>query len=241
VIAIYSTFIQRAFDQILQDVCLQNLPVVFALDRAGIVGEDGPTHHGLFDLSYMRAMPNMTITVPKDENELRRMLVLALNHNGPITVRYPRGQGLGVPLEKEINSLVIGQGEELIPGKDILILAVGTMVHPAVQAAETLAADGVEANVINARFVKPLDRDLILDRARTAGRVLCVEENTILGGFGSAVSELLSDHGLANIRVKRLGIPDVFIEHGTQAELRRDIGLDSSGIHKAAFELLKHQ
>ncbi len=242
VIAIYSTFIQRAFDQIVQDICLQNLPVVFALDRAGIVGEDGPTHHGLFDLSFMRAMPNMTIAVPKDENELRRMLIMALDHNGPIVVRYPRGSGLGLPPEETVEPLTVGRAEELRSGKDILILAVGAMVHPVLRAAEFLAdEEGIEANVINARFVKPLDEALILERAQAAGAVLCLEENTILGGFGSAVSELLAESGLSNLRFKRLGIPDIFVEHGTQAELRRDLGLDPSGIRKAALELLKHK
>jgi len=238
VIAIYSTFIQRAFDQILQDVCLQNLPVVFALDRAGLVGEDGPTHHGIFDLSFMRTMPNMTIAVPKDENELRQMLALALDHNGPIAIRYPRGQGVGPLFGEESKPLEIGCAEELRTGDDILILAVGTMVHPACSCAETLAAEGVEANVINARFVKPLDEKLILDRTRAVGKVLCVEENTVLGGFGSAVSELLSENSLSNIQIKHLGIRDCFIEHGTQAELRQSIGLDAPGIHKAALELL---
>jgi len=241
VIAIYSTFIQRALDQIVQDVCLQNLHVIFALDRAGLVGEDGPTHHGLFDLSFMRFMPNMTIMVPKDENELRQMLALALDLNGPVTVRYPRGRGTGAPLEKEIRPLTLGQAEELRSGQDVLILTVGTMVYPACLAADTLAGEGINASVINARFVKPLDQELIINQARIAGRVLCVEENTIMGGFGSAVYELLVEKGLSDIRVKRLGVPDFFVEHGTQTELRQDIGLDTAGIHQAVLGLLNEK
>jgi 1-deoxy-D-xylulose-5-phosphate synthase len=238
VIAIYSTFMQRGFDQIIHDVCLQNLPVTFAMDRGGLVGEDGPTHHGVFDLSFMRALPNMTVMVPKDENEFRRMLKLAVYHEGPVALRYPRGQGAGVPLDNEIQPLEIGRAEILRSGKDLLILAIGSMVLPSVEAAEILAQEGIEASVMNARFVKPLDEKMIIAQARESGRVLCVEENTILGGLGSAVSEILTEVGLPNLRLKRLGIPDVFVEHGTQAELRADLGLDPEGIAQAARKLL---
>jgi len=239
VIAIYSTFIQRAFDQILHDVCLQNLPVVFALDRGGLVGEDGPTHHGLYDLSFFRSMPYMTLMAPKDERELMAMLALAVNHPGPITLRYPRGQGLGVPLDGEIEPVVHGRAEILKEGRDLLILAVGVMVRPSVEAAEALSKEGVQAAVVNARFIKPLDADRIKTLARLAGgRVLCVEENTILGGFGSAAAELLTEAGLPELRLKRLGIPDVLVEHGTQTELRAGLGLDADGIRRAALTLL---
>ncbi|MDY6851793.1 MAG: 1-deoxy-D-xylulose-5-phosphate synthase [Thermodesulfobacteriota bacterium] len=239
VVAVYSTFIQRAFDQIVHDVCLQNLPVLFALDRGGLVGEDGPTHHGMFDLSFLRALPNMTLMAPKDENEFRRMLALGLENNGPIAVRYPRGRAVGVPLDKEVKPVTWGRGEELKAGDDVLILAVGSCVYPALAAAEALSAEGVKAGMVNARFIKPLDEELILDRAGRAGAVLCVEENNILGGFGSAVSELLAGKGRNRARVKRLGIPDIYVEHGTQAELRADLGLDPEGIAQAVRDLLQ--
>lgn len=239
VVAVYSTFIQRAFDQIVHDVCLQNLPVLFALDRGGLVGEDGPTHHGMLDLSFLRALPNMTLMAPKDENELRRMLALGLEHNGPIAVRYPRGRAVGVPLDKEVKPVAFGRGEDLKAGDDILILAVGSCVYPALAAAEALSAEGVKAGVVNARFIKPLDEELILDRAGRAGAVLCVEENNILGGFGSAVSELLAGKGRNRVRIKRLGIPDIYVEHGTQGQLRADLGLDPEGIARAVRDLLQ--
>lgn len=239
VIAIYSTFMQRGFDQIVHDVCLQNLPVTFAMDRGGLVGEDGPTHHGIFDLSFMRALPNMTIMAPKDENEFRRMLKSAVYHDGPVSLRYPRGRGTGVLLDQEIKPLEFGRAETLRSGGDLLIVAVGAMVLPALEAAEILACEGIEAAVINARFVKPLDEEMIITEAKASGKVLCVEENTILGGLGSAVSEILTEIGLPNLRIKRLGIPDVFVEHGTQAELRADLGLDPAGMVKAARKLLE--
>lgn len=239
VIAIYSTFMQRGFDQIVHDVCLQNLPVTFAMDRGGLVGEDGPTHHGIFDLSFMRALPNMTIMAPKDENEFRRMLKSAVYHDGPVSLRYPRGRGTGVLLDQEIKPLEFGRAETLRSGGDLLIVAVGAMVLPALEAAEILACEGIEAAVINARFVKPLDEEMIITEAKVSGKVLCVEENTILGGLGSAVSEILTEIGLPNLRIKRLGIPDVFVEHGTQAELRADLGLDPAGMVKAARKLLE--
>ena len=165
VVAIYSTFIQRAFDQMYHDVCLQNLPVFLCLDRGGLVGEDGPTHHGMIDLSFLRTLPNMTVMAPKDENELRRMLALGLTHNGPIAVRYPRGRGVGVPLDRVVTPVPLGKGESLRDGRDVLIVAVGNMVHPSLKAAESLAAEGIGAAVVNARFVKPLDEELILDCA----------------------------------------------------------------------------
>ncbi|MFH1134615.1 MAG: 1-deoxy-D-xylulose-5-phosphate synthase [Pseudomonadota bacterium] len=239
VVAIYSTFLQRAFDQIFHDVCLQNLPVLFAMDRGGLVGEDGPTHHGVLDLSYLRSLPGLTIMAPRDENELRRMLATGLLHHGPSTVRYPRGIGLGVALPDQVQPLPIGRGEILKPGRDILILAVGSTVYPALAAAEKLAGRGVEAALVDAKFVKPLDEELILDLAAGAKLVLCVEENNIIGGFGSAVCELLAEKGTGGLgRVKRLGVPDRPVEHGPQAQLRAELGLDRDGIVRSALDLL---
>ncbi|MFH1090470.1 MAG: 1-deoxy-D-xylulose-5-phosphate synthase, partial [Pseudomonadota bacterium] len=238
VVAIYSTFIQRALDQVYHDVCLQNLPVLFALDRGGLVGEDGSTHHGLLDLSFFRAMPNMTLMAPKDENEFRRMLALGLEHPGPIAVRYPRGRGLGVPLTEKVVPVELGRAEEMKSGRDILILAVGSAVYPALTAAGSLAEQGIEAGVINARFIKPLDQDLILERTGSVRAVITVEENNIVGGFGSAICELLAERGREKIKVKLLGIPDRPVEHGSQAELRAELGLDGDGIYAAARELL---
>ena len=230
VVAIYSTFLQRAYDQIQQDVCLQNLPVVFALDRGGIVGEDGPTHHGLFDFSYLRHLPNLIVMAPKDEEELRHMINTAVECPGPIAFRYPRGNGVGVKTGAALQSLSIGKGEVLKEGDDVLILGIGSTVIPSLHAADTLEELGIHAAVINARFVKPLDGDLISDWAARTGKVLTVEENVLEGGFGSAVLELLQEKGLFEIRVKRLGIPDLFVEHGPQALLRAKYGIDEEGI-----------
>lgn len=239
VTAIYSTFVQRAYDQVFHDICLQKLPVTIAMDRAGLVGDDGPTHHGVFDLSYLRHLPNMTLMAPKDENELRRMLKCAIYSDVPIALRYPRGAGFGVELDRDIPALEIGRGEQLLEGRDVTIIAIGSTVYPAVQAAEKLVKLGVCAGVINARFVKPLDADLILAAARSTGRVITVEENALQGGFGSAVLELLNDNQLQDVRVKRLGIPDHFIEQGSQAQLRMDVGIDAEGIAAATLEFLK--
>ncbi|BCS53344.1 1-deoxy-D-xylulose-5-phosphate synthase [Geobacter sp. SVR] len=233
VTAIYSTFLQRAYDQVFHDVCLQKLPVTIAMDRAGVVGDDGPTHHGVFDFSFLRHLPGISIMAPKDENELRHMLNTAVYSGVPMALRYPRGAGYGVEMDAELKTLVPGKGELLAEGGDICIAAIGSTVHPALLAAEALLHEGIKATVINARFVKPLDADLILAAARQTGRVLTVEENALQGGFGSAVMEALYDNGLQNIRVKRLGIPDRYIEHGSQAQLRRDLGIDADGIAAA--------
>ncbi len=238
VVAIYSTFMQRAYDQILHDVCLQNLPVVFALDRGGIVGDDGPTHHGLFDLSFLRNIPNMVLMSPKDENELQHMLKTAVDHNGPIAVRYPRGNGLGVELDPEPQALPIGKGELLREGKDLVIVAIGSTVAGATEAAERLENDGIKAAVINARFVKPLDRDLILTWARKTGRIITVEENVLQGGFGSAVLEMFEEESFSPKGVKRLGVPDAFLPQGSQAQLRNLYGLDADAIESAAHQLV---
>ena len=230
VAAIYSTFTQRAYDQIFHDICLQKLPVTLALDRAGLVGDDGPTHHGAFDLSYLRHLPELTVMAPKDENELQQMLKTAVYSGRPMALRYPRGAGFGVPLDQDIRELPIGKGELLTEGKDLSIIAIGNMVHPALEAARLLAGEGIQATVINARFVKPLDRELILETARRTGVVVTVEENALMGGFGSAVLELLSEADCSDVRVKRVGIPDHYIEQGSQSQLRADLGLDAAGI-----------
>ena len=238
VVAIYSTFMQRAYDQIVHDVCLQNLPVVFAMDRAGIVGEDGPTHHGLFDLSYLRSMPNMVLMAPKDENELQHMLKTAVDHNGPAAVRYPRGNVIGVPLDDELRSLPIGKGELLRPGKDLVIVAIGSTVQYAMEAAERLDSEEIEAAVINARFVKPIDSELIMTWAQKTGRVITVEENMLQGGFGSAVLEMFEEEGFFPKSLKRLGVCDSFVPHGGQAVLRNLCGIDADAIENAALKLL---
>ncbi len=238
VVAIYSTFLQRAYDQIIHDVCIEKLPVVFALDRGGIVGEDGPTHHGLFDITYLRTIPNMVIMAPKDENELRRMLATAVVHGGPIALRYPRGKGVGAPMDDALSTIPIGRGEVISQGGDLLVLAVGSGVSEAVCAGALLAQNHrIQATVVNARFIKPLDDQLILPLARRIGKIVTVEENTIQGGFGSAVLELLSDHGIGDVIVKRLGIDDHFVEHGPQAMLRSIYEVDAAAIVKTACAL----
>jgi 1-deoxy-D-xylulose-5-phosphate synthase len=239
VFAVYSSFLQRAYDQVFHDVCLQNLPVVFAIDRAGVVGSDGPTHHGLFDISYLRTLPNLTIMAPKDENELQHMLQTAIDLGAPAAVRYPRGNGFGVPLDQTFRALPVGRGEVLREGKDGTILALGTMVFPALEAASLLATEGVEMAVVNARFVKPLDRELILTRAEKSRNIFTVEENVLQGGFGTAVLELLAEEGHADVAVKRLGFPDCYIEQGEQPELRARHGLDAAGIAARVREVLK--
>jgi 1-deoxy-D-xylulose-5-phosphate synthase len=239
VVAIYSTFLQRAFDQIIHDVCIENLPVVFALDRGGIVGEDGPTHHGLFDISFLRTIPNLVVMAPKDENELRRMLATAVAHDGPIALRYPRGRGVGVDLDVSPEVIPIGRGEVLHQGEDLLILAVGSTVNEALCAAALLSQNhGIQATVVNARFVKPLDRELIIPLARDIRRIITVEENTVQGGFGSAVLEMLYDNGVNRIDVKRMGVDDRFIEHGPQHVLRSKYRLDAMAIINAACSLV---
>ncbi len=239
VVAIYSTFLQRAYDQILHDVCLQNLPVVFAVDRAGIVGEDGATHQGLFDLSYLRNLPHLVMMAPKDENELRHMLKTAIGCGFPVSIRYPRGKGVGVPLDNEILTLPLGKGEVLREGSDLSMIAVGCTVYPALKAAQKLAEEGIEAKVINARFIKPLDAELILSTAAAVKKILTIEENVLDGGFGSAVLELLAAKGVTGTTVRRLGIRDEFVEHAKQSELRAQLGLDEEGILQAAREMLK--
>lgn len=232
VFAVYSTFLQRAYDQVLHDVCIQNLPVVFALDRGGVVGNDGPTHHGVFDLSYLRHIPNMTLMAPKDENELQHMLKTAIDFNGPIALRYPRGNGYGVPLDQDLKPLPIGKAELLREGADGVLVALGSMVYPALDAAADLASEGLELSVVNARFVKPLDAELLLQLVKRFGRLVILEENALQGGFGTAVLELLEEQGI-QAQVLRIGYPDQYIEQGEQHELRAMHGLDKEGIAKS--------
>ncbi len=239
VVAIYSTFMQRAYDQVLHDVCIEKIPLVFALDRGGIVGEDGPTHHGLFDLSYMRSLPNMTLMAPRDERELARMLVTALAHDGPAVLRYPRGSAVGVELMNPVAPLEIGKGEVLATGPDLLLIAVGHGVVEAREAVEKLAADGIRATLVDARFIKPLDVDLIAPLVEAIPRVITVEENMRQGGFGSAVMEELNDRDIHGYRLRRIGIQDVFVAHGPQKKLREIYGVDAAAILQAAKELLE--
>jgi 1-deoxy-D-xylulose-5-phosphate synthase len=239
IVAIYSTFLQRAYDQIIHDVCLQNLHVVFMIDRGGLVGADGPTHHGVFDLSYMRHIPNLIVMVPKDENELQQMIKTAVEHEGPVCIRYPRGEGWGVELDDNLRTLDLGKAELLQAGDDLVILALGQTVVPALKAARNLFELGIDAAVINARFVKPLDRELIVETVSRSRRLITVEDNVLQGGFGSAVTELLADEKLKGVHVKRLGVPDRFIPQGTQDELRRLCGIDQQAICAAGIEMMK--
>lgn len=239
VVAIYSTFLQRAYDQVLHDVCLQNLPVTFALDRGGIVGADGPTHNGLFDYAYLRSLPNMVIMAPKDENELRHMLYTSVHLHNPSSIRYPRDPGLGVPLDKEFKRLPVGKAELLREGTDILIIAIGNRVASAQDAAKKLAKHGIKACVVNARFVKPLDKELICKMAKQTKHVVTVEEGMLQGGFGSAVLEVLQEESLFSVKVARLGIPDEFVEHGNSSEIRARYKIDANGIAETAHNLLK--
>ncbi len=234
VVAVYSTFLQRAYDQMIHDICLQNLPVVFAVDRAGIVGEDGATHHGVLDLSYLRNIPNMTVMAPRDENELGHMLKTAIELNGPVAIRYPRGAGVGIKLENPFKTIPVGECEVLKKGKDVLILAVGPIVHDALEAANEFKENSV--CVVNARFVKPLDEKNIIGLAKRIKKIITIEENTLEGGFGSAVLELLGKNNI-QADVKRMGIPDRFVEHGTQEELMKDVGLTKENIINVIREL----
>ncbi len=231
VATIYSTFLQRAFDQIIHDVCIQNLPVFFCLDRAGIVGADGPTHQGMYDIAYLRCIPNMVLMAPKDEGELQRMIVTGIEYtDGPIALRYPRGNGYGVPLMEEgWETLPIGKAEILRQGDDVLLLAYGSMVHPTMQAAQLLNEHGISATVINGRFAKPLDTELILPLAQKIGKVVTVEEGCLAGGFGSAVAESLLDHNIV-VPLKRIGVPDKLVEHATPEESLTELGLTGAQI-----------
>lgn len=239
VAAIYSTFLQRGFDQVIHDVCLQDLDVTLAMDRAGIVGADGPTHHGLLDIAYFRGYPNIILMAPKDESELRDMMLTAIEHPGAAAIRYPRGSGHGVDISAPPKLIEVGRSETLRTGKDATVLAYGSMVYPAVEAAETLAKSGVQATVINARFVKPLDADAILAAAENTGLIVTVEEAYLAGGFGSAVLELLEEKGMQDaVKVVRLGVPDEIVTHGDPKALLAGYGLDANGIAESVQKAL---
>ena len=227
VVAIYSTFLQRGYDQIEHDICLQNLPVTFCLDRAGLVGEDGPTHHGVFDYAYLRMLPGMTIMAPADENELQHMLKTALTIPGPASLRYPRGNAVGVAVDPEAKILPIGKGVRLKSGSDVTIAAIGSRVHPAIEAAQALEDQGVSAGVLNMRFVKPVDRELLLEALKITPLLVTVEDGVLAGGFGSAVLEAIEN---IPAKILRLGIPDRFVEHGAQGILYDSVGLSAAKI-----------
>ena len=230
VAAIYSTFLQRAYDQVVHDICLMNLDVTFALDRAGIVGEDGATHQGLYDIAFLRTLPNMVVMAPKDENELRHMLKTAINHKGPVAMRYPRGSGLGVPLDEEIKELEIGKGEVVKDGSDIAIVAYGHTVDCAKNVSDMFEKEGVSVAVINARFAKPIDKDLIVEYSKGVRCIVTTEEHSLKGGFGSAVLEALQEENVCNVAVKSIGLEDIVLEHGAPGKQRKDLKLDPEGM-----------
>lgn len=238
IVALYSTFAQRCYDQILHDICLQNLPVVFALDRAGLVGEDGPTHHGVFDLSFLRDMPNLILAAPADENEMQHMLKTAFEAKAPFVLRYPRGAGFGIALDKEPKALPIGKGVWLKKGKDATILAIGNRVHPALDAAQKLAEKGVDCGVVNMRFVRPLDKKLIDEALKISPHLVTVEDNMLSGGFGSAVAEYLADKQ-ADFKLLRLGIGDEFVPHGKCASLYDKVGISAEQMTKHILKWMK--
>ena len=242
VAAIYSTFLQRAYDSVLHDICMQKLHVTLCLDRAGLVGDDGYTHHGVFDYAYLRSMPEMTIMAPKDENELRHMLKTAVDFDGPVSVRYPRGSGVGVSITEPMHSLPIGKAEVLREGKDVCLWAIGSMVQSALQAADKLAEQGISAGVVNMRFAKPLDEELLLEHATQYGKIVTLEEGVLQGGVGSAVLETLNAAKmLQKCQVLTLGIPDEFVLHGDKKLLFKDLGLDVETIADKIAALVKEE
>ena len=237
VVAVYSTFMQRAYDSVMHDVCMQKLPVIMCLDRAGLVGDDGYTHHGVFDYAYLRSMPNMTIMAPKDENELRHMVKTAVGFEGPIALRYPRGSGLGVPMDQQLHSLPIGKAEVLREGQGLSLWAIGSMVDVAMQLAEKLEEQQIHCGVVNMRFAKPLDEELLLKQAEEYGKIVTLEEGVLAGGVGSAVLELLNREGkLGRCQVLNFGIPDEFIPHGDKKLLFRDMGMDTESLLRRIVE-----
>ncbi len=241
VVAIYSTFFQRAFDQLIHDVALQKIPLVFALDRGGLVGEDGPTHHGSFDLSYLRMIPNLVVVAPKDENELRDMLWTAFQYRkGPVAIRYPRGECLGLPLKKNFQKLPIGKSEIVREGNDIAIIAIGDRVIPAIQLSQKLEAEGILAQVINARFAKPLDHEMVKEVIQNFHIVVTLENNSIIGGFGSGIAEIVSESDVKGIMFRRFGLPDRFVPHGNMQDLLVDVRLDFDHLSQSIQSLFKH-
>ena len=237
VVAIYSTFLQRAFDQIIHDVCLQNLPVVFAIDRGGIVGDDGKTHQGIFDISYLSLIPQMVVASPRDENELQHLLYTAIKLGSPMAVRYPRSPGMGIPLDKELREIPIGKSEVLKYGGDAAIFALGASVVPAMEASGQLAAKGINATVVNARFAKPLDNGLITELSGRIKNIITVEENVLAGGFGSGVARVIQESGVCDVSIKNIGVPDEFVEHGSQPILRARYNLDAGGIARQVMQM----
>jgi 1-deoxy-D-xylulose-5-phosphate synthase len=241
VATIYSTFLQRAFDQIIHDVCIQNLPVFFCMDRAGIVGADGPTHQGMYDIAYLRCIPNLVLMAPKDEAELQRMIVTGIQHPGPIALRYPRGNGYGVALMEEgWEPLPIGKGEILRQGDDVLLVGYGSMVYPAMQTAEILSEHGIEATVVNARFAKPIDTELILPLAQKIGRVVTLEEGCLPGGFGSAIAEALLDADCI-VPITRIGVPDQLVDHAKPEESKASLKLTPPQMAERILKLFSRQ
>src|SRR5208283_847701 len=240
-VAMYSTFLQRGFDQIITDVCLQELPVVFAIDRSGIVGQDGATHHGCFDISYLRHIPNMIVTSPKDENELRHLLYSAGLYGKTVSIRYPRGETLGVPPDDGFREIPLGTWEALRDGTDVCLIGCGPVVYACLDAAAELEReDGIHCAVVNGRFAKPMDRKMLVDFASRTERILTFEENTIVGGFGSGVMEVLSEEGIVR-PVRRVGLPDRFLSHSPQSLLRQDAGLDTEGIKRTVRQWLSSE
>ncbi|HYI13581.1 MAG TPA: 1-deoxy-D-xylulose-5-phosphate synthase [Thermoanaerobaculia bacterium] len=238
VAAIYSTFLQRAFDQVFHDVAIMDLPVVFALDRGGIAGADGPTHHGIYDMAYLRIFPNMVCMAPRDENELKHMVKTALECGHPASLRYPRGNGVGVPLDAELKALPIGKGEVMREGTDATIFAIGSEVWPAIEAAEILAKENINVTVINGRFIKPLDDELVTKYCQPYSYVITVEEGSLAGGYGAAIMERCEHLGIENVRFQRIGIPDEYVHHGTQDVLRAQYDLHAEGIARRVREFV---
>jgi len=239
VVAIYSTFLQRGYDQIFHDVCLQKLPVVFAIDRAGIVGEDGPTHHGIFDIAFLRSIPGMTIMAPKDENELRHMLKTTMDFTGPIAMRYPRGEGVGVDVSNQLTTVPFGKAEQLAVGTDVALVAIGDKVHTALKARDMLEKQGINAAVINARFIKPLDEEMLRQLCREVGLIVTIEDHAVSGGFGSAVGEYILSNGWGHIKLLKIGLPDQFIEHGARSTLLDKYGLTAEGITEKTSKFVR--
>jgi 1-deoxy-D-xylulose-5-phosphate synthase len=235
--AIYSTFLQRGFDSVVHDVVVQDLPVVFALDRAGFVGDDGKTHQGFIDISFLRCLPNMVVSAPKDETELRDLLYTGIHHNGPFAVRFPRGSGPGAPTDLPMKQLPIGRGEVLREGRDVTLVGFGVSVNECVRAADILEEAGIDAAVINARYAKPIDAELFTRYARSTGGLVTVEENVRAGGFGDAVLEALADAGLADRCLANLTMPDAIVDHGPQTAFRQIYQVDAAGIAARVREL----
>lgn len=241
VVALYSSFLQRAYDQVIHDVCIQNLPVTIAIDRSGIVGSDGETHQGIFDLSFLRIVPNMIVMAPRDENQLQHMLYTAIKCGKPAALRYPRGEIYGVEMDAQLEEIPIGKAEMICEGEDLLIIAIGTTVYPALEAAGILEKQGINIGVMDGRFIKPLDDKLILKKMKEYKKILTIEEQVLAGGFGSAILELANENGLYDIQLQRHGLPDNFIEHGSQARMRNIYKLDSHGIAEMALEFVANQ